>query len=101
MPQDDADYLGVGPIHETPTKPGREAVGTELVRYAAAHAVVPFFAIGGLDPTNVGEAVRAGARGVSVLRWVTRSDDPAARDARDARRDRRGPQRPHSKVDGS
>jgi thiamine-phosphate pyrophosphorylase len=77
-----ADYLGVGPIHETPTKPGREAVGTELVRYAAAHAAVPFFAIGGLDPTNVGDAIRAGARGVSVLRWVTRSDDPA-RAARD------------------
>ncbi|HEV2908371.1 MAG TPA: thiamine phosphate synthase, partial [Candidatus Eremiobacteraceae bacterium] len=82
----DADYLGVGPIHETPTKPGREAVGTDLVRYAAAHAAVPFFAIGGLDPTNVGDVVRAGARGVSVLRWVTRSDDPAraAREMRDA-----------------
>jgi thiamine-phosphate pyrophosphorylase len=82
----DADYLGVGPIHETPTKPGREAVGTELARYAAAHAAVPFFAIGGLDPTNVGDVVRAGARGVSVLRWITRSDDPAraSREMRDA-----------------
>ena len=43
------DYIGVGPVHETPTKPGRPAVGVELVRYAAAHAPVPFFAIGGLD----------------------------------------------------
>ena len=32
------DYIGVGPVHETPTKPGRPAVGVELVRYAAAHA---------------------------------------------------------------
>lgn len=72
-----ADYFGVGPIHETPTKPGRAAVGSALVRYAAAHAVQPFFAIGGLDPGNVGEVVAAGARRVSVYRWITRSDDPA------------------------
>ena len=42
------DYIGVGPVHETPTKPGRPAVGLELVRYAAANASVPFFAIGGI-----------------------------------------------------
>ncbi|MHB8234767.1 MAG: thiamine phosphate synthase, partial [Solirubrobacteraceae bacterium] len=47
------DYVGVGPVHETPTKPGRPAVGLQLVRYAAAHASVPFFAIGGLDATNL------------------------------------------------
>src|SRR5450755_2706863 len=38
----DADYIGVGPVHATPTKPGRPAVGVELVGYAAAHATVPF-----------------------------------------------------------
>src|SRR5579872_6585579 len=38
------DYIGVGPIHRTPTKPGRAAVGLELIRYARAHAPVPFFA---------------------------------------------------------
>src|SRR3954454_6769674 len=40
---DGADYIGVGPVHETPTKPGRPAVGLELVRYAASHATVPWF----------------------------------------------------------
>lgn len=74
---DDVDYIGVGPIHETPTKPGRPPVGTDLIGYAAAHAAHPFFAIGGLDPGNVADAIRAGARGVSVLRWVTRAEDPA------------------------
>ena len=34
----DVDYIGVGPVHETPTKPGRPAVGLALVRYAARHA---------------------------------------------------------------
>jgi len=73
----DADYLGVGPIFETPTKPGRPAVGADLVRYAAAHAKAPFFAIGGLDPSNVAEVIAAGGRGISVYRWIARADDPA------------------------
>jgi len=72
------DYIGVGPIHETPTKEGRKAVGVQLVSYASQHAAQPFFAIGGLDPSNVAEVVRAGARGVSVLRWVGQAVDPIA-----------------------
>lgn len=79
------DYIGVGPVHETPTKPGRPAVGLELVRYAAAHAPVPFFAIGGLDAGNVGEALDAGARRVVVLRAIADAPDPraAARELRE------------------
>jgi thiamine-phosphate pyrophosphorylase len=78
------DYIGVGPVHATPTKPGRAAVGVELVRYAAAHASVPFFAIGGLDAHNVGEVLDAGASRVCVLRAVADADDPerAARELR-------------------
>jgi thiamine-phosphate pyrophosphorylase len=80
------DYIGVGPIHATPTKPGRPAVGAELVRYAAAHCNRPFFAIGGIDPQNVGAVVAAGGRSVSVLRWVSLARDPksAAREMIDA-----------------
>jgi thiamine-phosphate pyrophosphorylase len=70
------DYIGVGPIHATPTKPGRAAVGTALVRYAAAHCTRPFFAIGGLEPSNVADVIEAGGRGVSVLRWVSQARDP-------------------------
>jgi thiamine-phosphate pyrophosphorylase len=70
------DYIGVGPIHETPTKPGRPAVGVELIRYAAAHAPVPFFAIGGLDADNLGEALDAGATRVCVLRAIVAAEDP-------------------------
>lgn len=76
------DYLGVGPIYETPTKAGRLPVGTQLVRYAALHALQPFFAIGGLEPGNVAPIVHAGGHGVSVLRWIGQAADPrkAARD---------------------
>jgi thiamine-phosphate pyrophosphorylase len=70
------DYIGVGPIHETPTKPGRPAVGVELIRYAAAHAPVPFFAIGGLDAGNLAAALDAGATRVCVLRAIAAAEDP-------------------------
>jgi thiamine-phosphate pyrophosphorylase len=72
------DYIGVGPVHATPTKPGREAVGTGLVRYAAANARVPFFAIGGLDAGNVREVLDAGAARVCVLRAIADAADPEA-----------------------
>jgi thiamine-phosphate pyrophosphorylase len=70
------DYIGVGPVHETPTKPGRPAVGVELVRYAAAHASVPFFAIGGLDASNLGDVLAAGATRAVVLRAIADAEDP-------------------------
>jgi thiamine-phosphate pyrophosphorylase len=70
------DYIAVGPVYETPTKPGRPAVGLDLVRYAAASATIPWFAIGGIDATNVGDVVEAGARRVAVVRAVTESPDP-------------------------
>jgi thiamine-phosphate pyrophosphorylase len=71
-----ADYIGVGPVYETPTKPGRPAVGLELVRYAAANAAMPFFAIGGIATRNVAEVREAGAGRVAVVRALTQADDP-------------------------
>jgi thiamine-phosphate pyrophosphorylase len=78
------DYIGVGPVHETPTKLGRPAVGTELVRYAAEHARQPFFAIGGIDADSVADVIAAGARRVCVLRAIAAASDPegAARELR-------------------
>jgi thiamine-phosphate pyrophosphorylase len=70
------DYIGVGPVYETPTKAGRPAVGLELVRYAAANARVPWFAIGGIDDTNAADVVAAGATRVAVVRAITEADDP-------------------------
>ena len=71
------DYIGVGPVHATPTKPGRPAVGLELVRYAAANATVPFFAIGGIDTTNVNAVAEAGATRIAVVRALTDAVDPS------------------------
>ncbi|MFI5009775.1 MAG: thiamine phosphate synthase [Solirubrobacterales bacterium] len=70
------DYIGVGPIHATPTKPGRAAVGLELVRYAAEHATRPFFAIGGIDAGNVEAVLAAGATRVAVVRAIAEAPHP-------------------------
>lgn len=73
-----ADYIGVGPVHATPTKRGRPAVGLELVRHAAAHATVPFFAIGGIDAGNLADVVAAGASRAAVVRAIGEAPDPEA-----------------------
>jgi len=70
------DYIGVGPVHATPTKPGRPAVGLDLVRYAAAHAAVPYFAIGGIDAANAPAVLAAGARRIAVVRAIADAPDP-------------------------
>jgi thiamine-phosphate pyrophosphorylase len=73
-----ADYLAVGPVHATPTKAGRPAIGVEPIKYAAAHVSVPWFAIGGLDTGTVGAVVKAGARRIVVVRALADADDPEA-----------------------
>jgi thiamine-phosphate pyrophosphorylase len=76
----------VGPVFATPTKPGRPAVGLELVRHAARRARVPWFAIGGIDESNVQAVVAAGASRVAVVRAIGDASDPerAARALRGA-----------------
>jgi thiamine-phosphate pyrophosphorylase len=72
------DYTSAGPVWETPTKQGRPAAGLELVSYAAANAPHPFFAIGGIDPSNAAQVVEAGARRLCVVRAIRDAADPAA-----------------------
>jgi thiamine-phosphate pyrophosphorylase len=71
-----ADYLSAGPIWETPTKAGRPATGLELIRHAAAVATKPFFAIGGVDESNISDVVAAGARRAVVVRAIRDAADP-------------------------
>ncbi len=72
------DYVGVGPVHATPTKPGREPVGLAYVRAAAAESPIPFFAIGGIEAAGLPEVRAAGAERVAVVRAITAAADPAA-----------------------
>jgi len=76
------DYFCAGPVWATPTKPGRAAVGLELVKEAAAQvraagSALPWFAIGGIDRSTVEQVVDAGAGRVVVVRAITEAEDPA------------------------
>jgi thiamine-phosphate pyrophosphorylase len=86
MGDEGPDYISVGPVWETPTKAGRPAAGLELIETAARIARLPWFAIGGIDPDNVGDVVAAGAQRVVVVRAIRDAQDPeaAARSLRQA-----------------
>jgi thiamine-phosphate pyrophosphorylase len=80
-----ADYVGVTAF-TTPTKTDAIAGGLELLRAAAGALTVPWFAIGGIELSNVGEVAAAGAPGVAVVRAIRDAEDPerAARELRQA-----------------
>jgi thiamine-phosphate pyrophosphorylase len=71
---DEADYIGAGPVWETPSKTDADpAIGLKGLRQISAVTTIPVVAIGGIDATNAADCIRAGATGVAVIR--------AARDA--------------------
>ncbi len=73
-----ADYIGVGPVFSTPTKPGYKAVGLDLVRQVKPKIGIPWVAIGGIDLENIGLVSSAGAARVAVVRAVAAASDPEA-----------------------
>jgi thiamine-phosphate pyrophosphorylase len=78
-----ADYYCAGPVWPTPTKPGRPAPGLELVRFAAGLGTSrPWFAIGGIDESNLDQVLEAGATRIVVVRAITDGSDPGAAAAR-------------------
>ncbi|MCF7668982.1 MAG: thiamine phosphate synthase [Verrucomicrobia bacterium] len=72
-----AAYLGVGPVFKTATKPGSSPVTTEYVKWAAANISIPWFAIGGITPDNIGEVIEAGATRVAVVSAILKAPDIA------------------------
>ena len=74
--EDGADYIGVGPVFITPTKPGRQSVGLEYVRWVSENIDLPAFAIGGIDLNNVSEVIANGAKRIAVVRAVINSENP-------------------------
>ncbi|MFD0686925.1 thiamine phosphate synthase [Actinomadura fibrosa] len=81
------DYFCAGPVWPTPTKPGRAAPGPKLLRYVAERREArPWFAIGGIDLTNLDEVLDTGATRVVVVRAITDAADPGAAAAEFTRR---------------
>src|SRR5215211_2687489 len=74
----EVDYMAVGPVHATPTKPGRPAAGLEYVAWAAANVTTPWFAIGGIDAATLPAVVARGATRIVVVRSIGDAADPEA-----------------------
>jgi thiamine-phosphate pyrophosphorylase len=72
-----ADYLAIGPIYATGTKPGAKPVTLDYVRWAAAHATVPWFAIGGVNLQTLDDVLAAGARRICVVSDILNAPDIA------------------------
>jgi thiamine-phosphate pyrophosphorylase len=73
-----ADYIGIGPVFATPTKPTYNPVGLELVRQVTGQIKIPHVAIGGINAANVAQVLAAGAQRVAVVRAVCGAQDVAA-----------------------
>ncbi|WP_019504039.1 thiamine phosphate synthase [Pleurocapsa sp. PCC 7319] len=71
-----ADYVGVGPFYETPTKPGKAAASVEYIEYVKAKCPVPWFAIGGIDLKNLNGVLAKGAQRVAVVRAIMQAEQP-------------------------
>ena len=74
--QEGVDYIGVGPVFATPTKPDRKAVGLKLVEQVSLRVRVPCVAIGGINLKNISDVMKAGALRVAVVRAIFDSKRP-------------------------
>ena len=72
-----ADYLGVGPVYATGTKPAAKPATLDYVRWAAGHVTIPWFAIGGINLSNLEEVLAAGARRICVVSAILNAADVA------------------------
>jgi thiamine-phosphate pyrophosphorylase len=73
-----ADYVAVGPVYATGTKPSAKPVTLEYVRWAKANLTLPWFAIGGINLTNLDDVLNAGAQRICVVSAILNSNDIAA-----------------------
>jgi thiamine-phosphate pyrophosphorylase len=70
-----ADYVAIGPVYATGTKPSAKPVTLDYVRWAAANLSLPWFAIGGINLHNVEEIMEAGARRICVVSAILNAPD--------------------------
>jgi thiamine-phosphate pyrophosphorylase len=71
------DYVAIGPVYATGTKPAARPVTLEYVRWAAENVPIPWFAIGGITLENLDDVLAAGARRVCVVSAILHAPDVA------------------------
>ena len=72
-----ADYIAIGPVYATGTKPTAKPVTLEYVRWAAANVTVPWFAIGGINLQKLDDVLAAGAKRICVVSAILNAPDVA------------------------
>ena len=71
-----ADYIGIGPVYPTVTKPEYRAIGLNVLRKLKGKIKIPYFAIGGIHEGKIKEITAAGARRIAVCGAILKADDP-------------------------
>lgn len=72
-----ADYIAIGPVFATGTKPTAKPVTLEYVRWAAVNVKIPWFSIGGINLSNLDDVLAAGAQRICVVSAILNADDVA------------------------
>jgi len=72
------DYIAIGPVYATTTKPGATPVTLDYVRWTAANVKIPWFAIGGINLRNLSEVCQAGATRICAISAILNAPAPAA-----------------------
>lgn len=80
-----ADYVTFGHVYPTSSKPGLPPQGIRQLAGIVESVEVPVLAIGGIDASNVGEALATGAAGIAVIAAIIGAADPES-EARKLRR---------------
>ena len=75
--QNGADYIGVGPVYKTPTKPNREPAGLDYLKWAVQNVTIPYYAIGSIDLNTVDEVLSLGGKRIALVRAIMNSQDVA------------------------
>ena len=70
-----ADYISIGPVFSTPTKPEYKAVGLDLIRKVKRAIHIPFFVIGGINENNINDILSQGIKRVAICRAICRAKD--------------------------
>ncbi|MDP2807890.1 MAG: thiamine phosphate synthase [bacterium] len=71
-----ADYVNLGPIFATQTKElSMKPLGPEMIKKIVPHLKIPFTVMGGINRSNIGQVLQAGARKIAVVTAVTKADD--------------------------
>ena len=72
------DYLAIGPVYATGTKPAARPVTLDYVRWASANVTIPWFAIGGINLENLDDVLTVGAQRIAIVSAILNAPDVAA-----------------------